>query len=159
MWRSDCAAVFRSCRLVNGGLQSADAALQSLQWCDSVMIGREAYQRPYVLADLQEACYPQDLVSRPSPQQVLQQMRAYAEQQFGLGVRLSAITRHMLGLVSHVPGARDYRRLLSEGAREAGADAALLSQAEALLVTAAVAGPIVQSTGDSSSKGLFSKEA
>jgi len=144
---------------VNGGLQSADVALQSLQWCDSVMIGREAYQRPYVLADLQQACYPQDLVPRPSPQQVLQQMRAYAEQQFGLGVRLSAITRHMLGLVSHVPGARDYRRLLSEGAREAGADAALLAQAEALLFTAAVAGPIVQSTGDSSSKGLFSKEA
>jgi tRNA-dihydrouridine synthase A len=144
---------------VNGGVQSAEAALQALQWCDSVMIGREAYHRPYVLADLQQVCYPQEPVLRPSPQQVLQQMRTYAEQQLRQGTRLSAITRHMLGLVSHVPGARDYRRLLSEGAREAGADAALLSRAEALLVTAAVAGSISQSTGDSSSKGLFSIEA
>ena len=144
---------------VNGGIQDADAALKALSWCDSVMIGREAYHRPAVLAELQQACYPQDALASPTPIEVLQQMRGYADRQLAAGVRLSAITRHMLGLVSHVPGARDYRRLLSEGVREPGVGAELLDQAQALLAAVPSGHTILQAVGDISSKGLFSMAA
>ena len=60
-------------------------------------------------------------------------MAAYAERELAAGERLSAITRHMLGLLAGRPGAREYRRLLSEGAREPGADASLLRRAQALV--------------------------
>jgi tRNA-dihydrouridine synthase A len=55
-------------------------------------------------------------------------MARYAEGQLARGHRLPSITRHMLGLYAGEPGAREYRRLLSEGAREPGADAGLLSR-------------------------------
>jgi tRNA-dihydrouridine synthase A len=56
-------------------------------------------------------------------------MALYAERQLERGERLSGITRHMLGLLAGEPGAREYRRLLSEGARQPGADADLLRSA------------------------------
>ena len=57
---------------------------------------------------------------------VLERMACYAERQLASGERLASITRHMLGLYAGEPGAREYRRLLSEGARAPGADASLL---------------------------------
>ena len=56
----------------------------------------------------------------------LERIAAYAEHELARGESLPAITRHMLGLLSHVPGAREYRRLLSEGARAPGAGPELL---------------------------------
>jgi tRNA-dihydrouridine synthase A len=56
-------------------------------------------------------------------------MQRYAERELAAGGRLAAITRHMLGLYSGEPGARDYRRTLSEGARAAGAGPELLRRA------------------------------
>jgi tRNA-dihydrouridine synthase A len=56
-------------------------------------------------------------------------MAVYAERELSRGERLSAITRHMLGLISHTPGAREYRRLLSEGARERNAGSELIRRA------------------------------
>ena len=97
------------------------------------MIGREAYHRPYLLAELQQAVYPQDGWVAPTPAEVLARMADYAAGELARGERLSNITRHMLGLVSHVPGARDYRRLMAEGARSRGAGVALLGQAARLL--------------------------
>ncbi len=58
-------------------------------------------------------------------------MVGYAARELELGERLPTITRHMLGLFAGEPGAREYRRLLSEGARDARADAALLARAAA----------------------------
>jgi tRNA-dihydrouridine synthase A len=118
---------------VNGGIRDADVAVQALQWCDSVMIGREAYHRPWLLAELQARCYAEDAVSTPQATQVLQQMTGYAAQQLAQGERLSSITRHMLGLLTHTAGARDWRRLLYEGARSRETCVELLQQAEALL--------------------------
>jgi hypothetical protein len=63
----------------------------------------------------------------------LERIAAYAEHELARGERLPAITRHMLGLLSHVPGAREYRRLLSEGARAPGAGPELLRQAAQLV--------------------------
>jgi tRNA-dihydrouridine synthase A len=58
-------------------------------------------------------------------------MAPYATAELARGERLSSITRHLLGLVAHTAGARDYRRLLSEGVRDPAADASLLRRAAA----------------------------
>ena len=122
--------------IVNGGLRTAVQCLSALEWCDGVMLGREAYHRPQVLAELDAELRrragnagPADL---PSNTALLARMADYAEQELTKGERLPAITRHMLGLMSGKPGAREFRRLLSEGARAPGADASLLRRAQAL---------------------------
>jgi tRNA-dihydrouridine synthase A len=85
------------------------------------MLGREAYHRPFVLAELHQALHPGEakLLSR---EEMLDRMARYAERALARGERLSAIARHMLGLYGGQPGAREFRRALSEGARvpEAG---------------------------------------
>jgi len=114
--------------VVNGGLTDLSAARDALSWCEGVMLGREAYHRPYVLAELHRALYP-DSTEPPSREAMLERMAGYAEKALARGDRLSAITRHMLGLYSGQPGAREYRRLLSEGARLPGAGPDLLRKA------------------------------
>jgi tRNA-dihydrouridine synthase A len=111
--------------VVNGGLRDAGAVQEALQWCDGVMLGREAYHRPYLLAELNVALYPGD-DGVPSREALLERMEHYAARELAAGGRLAAITRHMLGLYAGQPGARDYRRALSEGARAAGAGPELL---------------------------------
>lgn len=114
--------------VVNGGLRDADAVHAALSWCDGVMLGREAYHRPFVLAELHRA-----LAAEPSAPPLraalVERMVRYSERELAAGERLGAIARHMLGLYSGEPGARDFRRVLSEGARVAGAGAQLLRQA------------------------------
>ena len=104
---------------VNGGLRTtASSALQALDWSDGVMLGREAYHRPHLLAELQQLLFD-DGWRCPDDVTLLERMAAYAEREVAAGERLSAITRHMLGLCSGRPGARRYRQWLSEGARRA----------------------------------------
>ncbi len=111
--------------IVNGGLRDAAGVLEALTWCDGVMLGREAYHRPYLLAELQQLLDPA-AAPPPTREALLDRMEEYARREIAAGGRLSAITRHMLGLYSGQPGARDYRRTLSEGARAAGATPELL---------------------------------
>jgi tRNA-dihydrouridine synthase A len=121
---------------LNGGLRKAEACVEALGWADGVMLGREAYHRPMVLAELYAALQT-ELGMLPSGRAIgltsvaahLERMAVYAEREMTCGERLPAITRHLLGLVSHVPGAREYRRLLSEGARAPGAGPELLREA------------------------------
>jgi tRNA-dihydrouridine synthase A len=121
--------VFPSLSLVvNGGLREPRAVLEALTWCDGVMLGREAYHRPYVLAELQQALRP-TAAQVPTREALIARMQRYAERELAAGGRLAAITRHMLGLYSGEPGARDFRRTLSEGARAPGADPGLLRRA------------------------------
>jgi tRNA-dihydrouridine synthase A len=107
--------------IVNGGFRTAASVLEALSWCDGVMLGREAYHRPFVLSELQQALGGAERFVPPSREALLERMARYAQRQIAQGDRLSRITRHMLGLYAGEPGARDYRRLLSEGARAAGA--------------------------------------
>ncbi len=118
--------------ILNGGLRNAQAVLDALGWCDGVMLGREAYHRPSLLAELHAAVFPDVPQPDGSRAGLLARMARYSEQQIARGERLSAITRHMLGLYAGEPRAREYRRLLSEGARAPGADSALLSRAASL---------------------------
>jgi tRNA-dihydrouridine synthase A len=118
--------------IVNGGFRTADDTLVALDWCDGVMLGREAYHRPYVLAELDAALYGRGAQPPASRQSMLDRMARYAARELEKGERLSTITRHMLGLYSGEPGAREYRRMLSEGAREAGAGPELIRSAAPL---------------------------
>jgi tRNA-dihydrouridine synthase A len=114
--------------VVNGGLREPRAVLDALAWCDGVMLGREVYHRPFVLAQLQQALHP-GAAAMPTRAALIERMVSYAARELAAGGRLAAITRHMLGLYSGEPGARDYRRALSEGARTADAGPELLRQA------------------------------
>jgi tRNA-dihydrouridine synthase A len=108
--------------------------LEALSWCDGVMLGREAYHRPHLLAELSAQLHPNAPTLAPSRTQLLERMAGYADEQMRRGEHLASITRHMLGLCAGEPGAREYRRLLSEGARAVPVDAArLLRHAAALL--------------------------
>jgi tRNA-dihydrouridine synthase A len=115
--------------IVNGGFREAHTALDALTWCDGVMLGREAYHRPFVLSELQSALHPNEPEIKASREDLLERMASYTERELARGGRLSSITRHMLGLYGGEPGARDYRRFLSEGSRAAGAGADLLRKA------------------------------
>ncbi len=123
--------------VLNGGLRAAAAAAAELLWCDGVMLGREAYHRPQVLAELHAIAWPQDTWKAPSRLAMAERMAAYAAREMQRAGRLSTIARHALGLYAHAPGAREFRRTLSEGARGPGASAALFitaaRQAEGLL--------------------------
>jgi tRNA-dihydrouridine synthase A len=103
---------------LNGGLRTAGQCEDALRWADAVMLGREAYHRPMVLAELQQRLLHDDWRC-PAIGEQLERMADYAEREVAAGERLAAITRHMLGLCAGQPGARRYRQWLSEAAREA----------------------------------------
>jgi len=107
---------------VNGGIGSLDDATAHLQQgMDGAMIGRAAYQTPWdILGDADRRIFGQ---SNPlkGPDDVVAAMLPYIARHLGEGGRLHAITRHMLGLFAGRPGARHWRRALSEGAHAPGA--------------------------------------
>jgi tRNA-dihydrouridine synthase A len=123
--------------ILNGGIREAGAALEALTWCEGVMLGREAYHRPFILRELHHALYPNEPELQTSREQMLERMARYTHKELARGGRLSSITRHMLGLYGGQPGAREYRRFLSEGSRVAGAGPDLLRSAGRLTSRAA----------------------
>lgn len=120
--------------VINGGITSVEAVREHLQHVDGVMLGRAAYHDPYVLARVEAALYDAPLPSRES---VLQHMRPYVEAELARGTALKHISRHLLGLYQGEPGARGFRRVLSEGAHRDGAGWSLVEQAMAPLLAAA----------------------
>jgi tRNA-dihydrouridine synthase A len=107
--------------ILNGGLRTPAQVVSELTWADGVMLGREAYHHPMLLAQLSAAGTP-----TPTRLALLERMTAYARRELARGERLSWIARHMLGLYSGMPGAKEFRRQLSEGARAQDAAADLL---------------------------------
>jgi len=111
---------------LNGGLNDCDSALAALRaGLDGVMLGRAAYQRPALLAELQRALIDPNW-SVPEPLTILEAVVPYARQQRERGVRLHSITRHLSGLLNGVSGARAWRRFLSESAARPDAPAEIL---------------------------------
>ena len=118
---------------INGGIANAASAAELVgSGLDGVMIGRAAYARPALLAELQrEFVDPQ--WAMPDPVQIIEAVVPYAREQMRGGVRLHAIARHLSGLISGFSGARAWRRFLSECAARPGAPAeTLLAGAEIL---------------------------
>jgi len=114
--------------VLNGGLKDIDDARRQLDVLDGVMLGREAYHNPYILAEVDRLFYGDDHPV-PGRGQVMAAFMPYAERQLQAGVSLGALTRHILGLYHAVPGARRFRRHISENAHRAGAGLEVLEQA------------------------------
>ena len=105
--------------VLNGGLRTVAQALDALRWCHGVMLGREAYHRPYVITELHQQVFA-DGWERPGERELLERMARYAGHEVTAGEPLAAITRHMFGLYAGQSGARTYRQRLAEGARRPG---------------------------------------
>lgn len=120
---------FPSLRLmINGGITTLHATREHLQRLDGVMMGREAYQNPGILARVDSELFGE---ADPLPNQaaVIDAMLPYIERELSCGTALGHITRHMLGLFQGMPGARQWRRYLSEHAHRSGAGAEVLIKA------------------------------
>lgn len=113
---------------INGGIKTLAEAAEHLQYLDGVMIGREAYTNPYLLSQVDTMLYGQPEVAL-TEHEVVRAMIPYIEQQMQQGARFWHIARHMLGLFQGQPGARQWRRLLSEQGHLPTAMPALLLQA------------------------------
>jgi tRNA-dihydrouridine synthase A len=118
--------------VLNGGVTSTREVLQHLEHVDGVMIGRQAYQDPWFLVEVEHAMGRGEQ-SATSRRAVVDRMRPYIEQQLAAGTELKHMTRHMLGLYSGRPGARAWRRTLSERSHRRGAGIEVLDEALARL--------------------------
>ncbi len=115
---------------LNGGIRAVEDVARHLPQVDGVMIGREAYHRPAFLAELSTRYWDTPSVDS---RQVMQAYRCHIDRELAAGTRLQDMTRHCLGLFSGLPGARRYRRLLSDSKRLKANDSSLLDDALAAL--------------------------
>ncbi|GAA0718647.1 tRNA dihydrouridine(20/20a) synthase DusA [Dokdonella soli] len=104
--------------VINGGVTSVAEIREHLRHVDGVMLGRTAYHEPYRLAEIEAELFGTPL---PDRDEVLERLRPYVEAHLARGDRLQHISRHILGLYQGLPGARAYRRVLSEQAHRADA--------------------------------------
>jgi tRNA-dihydrouridine synthase A len=98
--------------VINGGLVDCDTALAQLEHVDGVMLGRAAYQQPWLVADLDRAVHGGR--APPAVSRVLERYIVYVERELAAGTPLKSMTRHLLGLRAGQPGGRRFRRALSE---------------------------------------------
>ncbi|VAW75590.1 tRNA-dihydrouridine(20/20a) synthase [hydrothermal vent metagenome] len=118
---------------LNGGVTTEDEVLTHLQHVDGVMLGREAYHNPWMLARLEASLFKTAEIS--TRHAVIARLLPYVETQLVAGVRLQTMTRHILGLFQGCPGARAWRRCLSEQAHRDGAGVEVIEQALSLVET------------------------
>lgn len=113
--------------ILNGGLTDLGAVEQELQRFDGVMLGRAAYQSPALLGDVDHRLFGK--TDTVSAQAAIAAYRPYIADHLASGVRLSAMTRHMMGLFNGKAGARLWRRTLSEAGPKPGAGLDVLDEA------------------------------
>ena len=118
--------------IINGGIKSDADIAAHLEHVDGVMMGREAYHNPYAMAGYDARFYG-DTSTPKSRVEVLEAMIPYIQAQLDLyasrGLKLNSITRHMLGLMAGLPGARAFRQIMSDSKKLASADPRLLLEA------------------------------
>jgi len=118
--------------LINGGIKTEAEIDEHLQHVDGVMLGREAYHNPYLMATFDQRYYGDDAPVK-SREEILHAMMPYIAAQLakegGRGLKLNTITRHMLGLMQGLPGAKNFRQTLSDSKKLAAGDPALLLEA------------------------------
>ncbi len=112
--------------VLNGGVSTLDQVRTHLAQVDEVMLGRVAYQEPYRLAEIEAAL---NGAAPPGRHEIVEGMLPYIEGRMREGVPLKAMTRHMLGLFQGLPGARRWRRMLSEDAHRPDAGPELVARA------------------------------
>ncbi len=118
--------------IINGGITTLEQSKELLSHVDGVMLGREAYANPFLLAEVDQQIYG---VERPVVRrtEVMADFMDYCSGQLAKGARLNHLTRHILGLYQGMPRARQFRRVLSEQAHKPGAGIAVIEQALAVL--------------------------
>jgi len=125
--------------VINGGIEDLDAVRAHLREVDGAMMGRAAYHDPWMLARVDRELFGEGRSLR-SREDAVHDWFPYVEAQLAAGVPLHAMTRHVLGLFQGVPGARMWRRHISENAHQDGAGVEVLSDAlRAMSATAAFA--------------------
>jgi tRNA-dihydrouridine synthase A len=115
--------------VINGGVATVAEVREHLRHVDGVMLGRTAYHEPYRLAEIEREIFATPL---PDRDDVLARLQPYVEAHLARGDRLQHISRHILGLYQGLPGARAYRRLLSEQAHHADAGYDVIERAISL---------------------------
>ena len=118
--------------LVNGGIATLDEAARHMAHVDGVMLGRAAYQNPWILCEADRLFYGDDHPV-PTRHDVIENFIPYVERELARGTHLHAMTRHILGLFQGCPGARAFRRHISENAPRAGAGVEVIRDAAALV--------------------------
>ena len=119
--------------IINGGIKTLEACREHLLHVDGVMLGREPYQNPYLLHNVDQVIFNQPKVEVPSRIAMLHRIYPYIEQQLGQGMPLTHMVRHIIGLFHGEPNARRWRRYLSENAYRQKADIEILYEAERLV--------------------------
>jgi tRNA-dihydrouridine synthase A len=119
--------------ILNGGVITLDQTENLLQRLDGVMVGREAYYNPYLLAEVDKRIF-NGAETPKSRHEIMELLLPYIEGQLAQGIRLNSITRHVLGLFHGEPGARAWRRHLSENATGANASINVVRDALAFTV-------------------------
>lgn len=117
---------------INGGVKTLEEAKEHLKHLDGVMVGREAYQNPSILTAVDNQLFGEQYPIVDAIDAV-RQMYPYIENELSKGAYLGHMTRHMLGIFQGIPGARQWRRYLSENAHKKGADLAVVEQALSLV--------------------------
>ena len=118
--------------VINGGIGDLDAAAAHLEYVDGVMLGRAAYQTPWILADVDQRFFGDGQQTTGTRVEAALGMIPYIERHLALGGRLNNVTRHMLGLYHGEPGGRIFRRHISENATRGDAGVNVLKEALAL---------------------------
>ena len=117
--------------VINGGIKTMDSVQQQLQHVDGVMLGREAYHNPYILAEVDKNIYQDKQAVIKTREQIVEQMCEYIDREVANGSRLHSISRHILGLYQGRRGAKAWRRYLSENSHHEQADSSVVKAAMA----------------------------
>jgi len=115
--------------IINGGIKTIETVQQQLSHVDGVMLGREAYHNPHILASADVDIYQDKTAVIKTRQEVITELVDYIDFQLSQGVALHSITRHILGLFQGCCGAKAWRRYLSENSHKDGADSSVVLQA------------------------------
>lgn len=119
--------------IINGGIRTLQECRQHLTRVDGVMLGREPYANPYMLAEVDWEIFSSTSEAIATRLGILQQYYPYIEKQLSGGMPLSKVIRHIIGLFHGQPNARLWRRYLSENAFKKGADVEVLKRAANLV--------------------------
>ena len=119
--------------IINGGIKSLESCRQHLQQVDGVMLGREPYQNPYLLHNVDQLIFNEASSPPKSRQALLHEIYPYIEDHLARGMPLNKMVRHVIGLYHGEPNARHWRRFLSENARQKSAGIQTLYEAELLV--------------------------
>ena len=114
--------------IINGGICDLETTQTQLEKVDGVMMGREVYHNPYILADVDQRFFgsTEKVLTRF---EIIERLFPYIQEELSKGARLQSISRHILGIFNGMPGARKWRRYISENAPPAGADENVIRQA------------------------------